>query len=126
MLTLRTALHDRFTLYAFACPYVFVPSECRIFSYILILVEQRHAQITSSTNNTGTRTKNLWAQNEIYMLTIPREMTEPGRESDNILVSPSITGLLSGTAVDGSSSVSMTDICLEPRRGGGESDVTSE
>jgi len=57
------------------------------------------------------------------MLTIPKEITEPGREIDIKRCSPS-TGLVSSTAGSSAGS-SIIDICLEPRRGGGERGVSA-
>lgn len=55
------------------------------------------------------------------MLTIAREMTDPGRESDINLGSPSIEGFSSSTIGASESST----ICFEPRLGGGDKDVSS-
>lgn len=55
------------------------------------------------------------------MLTIAREMTEPGRDSDIIFCSPSAGGFSSSTT--GSSEPMI--MCFEPRLGGGDKDVSS-
>lgn len=51
------------------------------------------------------------------MLTRPREITEPRRERDN--------NEFSGSTFDVSVVDSVIEICLDPRRGGGDNDVTS-
>jgi len=55
------------------------------------------------------------------MLTIARDMTEPGRDSDKCLCSPSKAGL--STSATGTSE--SNTICFEPRLGGGDKDVSS-
>jgi len=53
-------------------------------------------------------------------------MTEPGSDRDTMRgVSPSPTPSFGGSRT-GSGSDSGTDICFDPRRGGGDNEVTSE
>lgn len=59
------------------------------------------------------------------MLTIPKETTDPGREREINLRSPSVEGF--GVGVDNitlsGSGISAGNICREPRRGGGDKEV---
>jgi len=61
------------------------------------------------------------------MLTIPREITEPGRERDSKPPPPSVGCLSPGVMTSEllSSSFSRMEICFDPRRGGGDSEVSS-
>jgi len=61
-----------------------------------------------------------------YMVTMPNETTDPGRESETSLRSSSETGGF-GVGVDATaeSGTSKGNICLELLRGGGDNDVIS-
>jgi len=59
------------------------------------------------------------------MLTIPREMTEPCRDNEINLSSPGATEVLTSNVDCISSAVLSTESCLDPRRGGGDRDVSS-
>ena len=60
---------------------------------------------------------------DVYILTTPREITEPGRERDNNRGSPSSFSV--GVQSNSGLSNPISKTCLEPLRGGGDKDISS-